>query len=297
MLIATKYLYAPVFWFGFIGLAILAVDWYRLSLWTLIPFAFVAIATNFALEKIAPYDMTWNTNHGDRLRDVAHAVVNESLTAVGLISLPFIAAFMPTFGIWPMQWPLILQVLLAIVLADAGITLAHYVSHKVGWLWRLHAVHHSVKRMYGFNGLMKHPIHQTVESIAGIAPLLLLGASQTVVALVAFAVAIQLLLQHSNVDMRLGALRHVFAFAPVHRFHHMRYDTSGDVNFGLFFTLWDKLLGTDYWAKNYRMSTIDLGIGSRPDFPNHYIEQLTAPFKSAPKTTLPIPEAPVELLR
>lgn len=297
MLVAIKYLYAPVFWFGFIGIAILAVDWYRLSLWTLIPFALVAIATNFALEKVAPYDITWNINHGDRLRDVAHAIANESLTAVGLVALPFIAAFIPTFGIWPQHWPLIVQILFAIVFADMGITLAHYASHKIDWLWRLHAVHHSVKRMYGFNGLMKHPIHQTVESIAGIAPLLLLGASQTVVALVAFAVTIQLSLQHSNVDMRLGALRHVFAFAPLHRFHHMRYGASGDVNFGLFFTLWDKLLGTDYWAKDYRMSTLDLGIGSQPEFPSGYIKQLTAPFKSAPKITSSKPTTPAGLLR
>ena len=63
-------------------------------------------------------------------------------------------------------------------------------------------------------------------------PLLLLGLPMPVAAVLAFAIAIQLLLQHSNVDMRPGVLGRVMAWAPLHRFHHMRYGTAGDVNFG-----------------------------------------------------------------
>lgn len=39
--------------------------------------------------------------------------------------------------------------------ADLGITLTHYASHKIGVPWRFHAVHHSVTRCYGRNGLTK----------------------------------------------------------------------------------------------------------------------------------------------
>ncbi len=42
-------------------------------------------------------------------------------------------------------------------------------------MWRLHAVHPSIRRSYGLNGLMKHPLHQTLETIGGVAPLLILG--------------------------------------------------------------------------------------------------------------------------
>ena len=83
-------------------------------------------------------------------------------------------------------------------------------------------------------------------------PLLLLGIPERVMAVLAFAVAVQLLLQHANVDMRMGPLRHVFAWAPLHRFHHMKYGTAGDVNFGLFLTCWDRLLGTCFDAPDYR---------------------------------------------
>lgn len=67
------------------------------------------------------------------------------------------------------------QVLLAVAVTDMGVTLVHVASHRVGWLWRMHAVHHSVRRFYGFNGLMKHPLHGALELAAGTAPLLVLG--------------------------------------------------------------------------------------------------------------------------
>ena len=205
-----------------------------------------------------------------------------------------LAAIVP-WHVWPTQWPFALQVLVAIIAADLGITLVHYASHRIGWLWRLHAVHHSVTRMYGFNGLMKHPLHQAAEAVGGVLPLLLLGMPMPVAAVLAFAIAIQLLLQHSNVDMRPGVLGRMMAWAPLHRFHHIRYGTAGDVNFGLFFTVWDHLLGTAFDAPGYRLRQRDLGIGTQPDYPQAYSAQLLAPFRALPHGE--VPELPEGLRR
>ncbi|OIN44448.1 fatty acid hydroxylase [Pseudomonas azotoformans] len=264
--------YAPVFLFGFIGC----------GLWrphALILLFVIAVAVSFLAEQWLPYEPQWNRSLGDRRRDTVHALVNESLNALGLLILPGLTALLAFDGVWPRGWPLWEQLLMAIVLADAGITLMHYASHRIAPLWRLHAVHHSVQRLYGFNGLMKHPLHQILEATAGLLPLILLGIPLDVAQLLALAIALQLLLQHSNVDMRLGPLRWVFAWAPVHRFHHMKYGRAGDVNFGLFLNLWDWLLGTAFYREGYRMGAGDLGIGSRPDFPVDYGAQLRDPFR------------------
>jgi sterol desaturase/sphingolipid hydroxylase (fatty acid hydroxylase superfamily) len=269
----VSWIYAPAFLFGFIAC----------GLWqphALILLFVTAVAVSFLAEQWLPYEPQWNRSLGDRRRDTVHALVNESLNAVGLLILPGLAALLAFEGIWPRGWPLWEQLLMAIVLADAGITLMHYASHRIALLWRLHAVHHSVQRLYGFNGLMKHPLHQMLEATAGLLPLILLGIPLDVAQLLALAIALQLLLQHSNVDMRLGPLRWVFAWAPVHRFHHMKYGRAGDVNFGLFFNLWDWLLGTAYYRSGYRIGPGDLGIGSRPDFPVGYGAQLRDPFKT-----------------
>lgn len=165
-----------------------------------------------------------------------------------------------------------------LLVADFGITLAHYASHRIPALWSLHAVHHSVERMYGFNGLLKHPLHQAIELTAGVAPLVLLGMPSNVAWLLAFAVAIQLILQHSNVDMRIGPLIHIWAVAPAHRHHHLASQTEGDVNFGLFTSLWDHLLGTFRAAPDTPRAG-QIGVSGRRDYPRDYLRQLAEPFR------------------
>lgn len=283
-------LYAPLFLGGFLGLGLWMITAHA-PFWLVAPLV-AAILLSFLAETWLPYEQAWNRPHGDRLRDSLHALFNESLNLIGVSALPLASAWLPNLGAWPGHWPLALQLLLAIAVADLGVTLMHLLSHRVDALWRLHAVHHSVQRMYGFNGLMKHPLHQGIEALAGTAPLLALGMPVEVAALLAFAIALQLLLQHSNVDMRIGPLRHLFAWAPVHRFHHMKYGRAGDVNFALFFSFWDRLLGTAFHSP-YRMGGEDLGIGSRPDYPRGYLAQLAEPFR--PQPTGNSPEAPEAL--
>ncbi|ROM18472.1 fatty acid hydroxylase [Pseudomonas protegens] len=274
------WLYAPLVFAGFIGAGVWWMSAGPASASGLLGVFGAALGVSFLAEWCLPYEPGWNRSQGDRLRDSLHALVNESLNALGLLALPGLVALLAHDGFWPQGWPLWGQLLLAIVIADCGITLAHYASHRLAWLWRLHAVHHSVQRMYGFNGLLKHPLHQLIEASAGLLPLVLLGIPLPVAQLLALAIAVQLLLQHSNVDMRLGPLRWIFAWAPVHRFHHMKYGRAGDVNFGLFFNLWDWLLGTAFYRDDYCMRQGDLGIGSRADYPVDYWPQLLEPFKA-----------------
>ena len=169
---------------------------------------------------------------------------------------------------------------MAVLIADVGITLVHYLSHRVNMLWRLHSVHHSVKRMYGFNGLMKHPLHQTLETLAGAAPLLSLGIPQDVLMLLVVAVVLQLLLQHSNVAYFTGPLKRVLAVNAIHRFHHLNTAEEGDVNFGLFTRFTDYLLGTAYFDKDRIVRSEDLGISDQADYPVDYLDQMIEPFRN-----------------
>ena len=271
-------LYAPAMLIGWNAAAIACIA-HGLSLTVLVPLLLLAVGASFAAERMAPYEPAWNLPRQDGWRDVAHAVVNESLGAAALAAIPLVAVLRPWPGIWPEHWPLVGQWLLAVLTADAGITLGHWASHRFAVLWRFHAVHHSVERLYGLNGLMKHPLHQAFEALLGVAPLVLAGMPVDVAALLAFAIAVQLLLQHANVDMRIGPLRHVLALAPVHRFHHRRDAETGNVNFGLFTTLWDRLLGTAVDDPGLRFQPGDFGIGDRPDYPRAYLAQLLEPFR------------------
>lgn len=240
-----------------------------------------AVGLSFAAERIAPYRRSWNESRGDGGRDVAHAVVNEALQIGSLLTLPLLVDAFGIHGIWPDGLPFWVQVLGSILVLDFGITVGHRLSHTIGGLWRLHAVHHSVKRMYGFNGLMKHPLHQLFETALGTTPLVLAGLPTDVATAVVMSVAIQLLLQHSNVDYIVPTpARWLLALNSVHRFHHLKWAGVGDVNFGLFTNVWDHLMGTAAWDPERQFDSEVLGIAKQPDFPVRYVPQLASPFRS-----------------
>ncbi|MGV9611669.1 sterol desaturase family protein [Nocardia xishanensis] len=273
----VRYGYAPVMLLGVNGAGIaLAASGYGKA-W-LLALLVTAIALSFAAERVLPYRSVWNSSYGDVGRDAAHTFVNETLILASVAAIPALAALVPGDGIWPSRWPFVVQVLIAIVVADFGTTVTHYASHKIGVLWRFHAVHHSVTRFYGLNGLMKHPLHQTLEMIAGVAPLLLAGISVPVASALSLAVAVQLLLQHSNADYRVGPLKYVLALNEGHRFHHLKWAGIGDVNFGLFTLVWDHLLGTYSYDPAREFSSADLGMAAKPDYPVAYLAQLAEPF-------------------
>lgn len=272
-----RLIYLPLFLIVGNGLAIYLVQSGYPTFYLFALLAFF-IGLSFLLEYLAPYDSAFNQPQGDVKRDVIHALVNESLSVLGILSVPVIASFIVLPPIWPVHFPLWLQVVIAILIADVGITLAHYASHRINVLWRLHALHHSVKRMYGLNGLMKHPLHQSIETLAGTSPLLLLGVPQQVLILLVVAVVLQLLLQHSNVAYFSGPLKKILAINIVHRFHHLGTAKEGDVNFGLFTSLTDRLLGTCYFDEDRTIGTEDIGISTQPNYPIAYLSQLTEPF-------------------
>ncbi|MFB9319780.1 sterol desaturase family protein [Cryptosporangium minutisporangium] len=292
---AVRYGYAPLLLIGVngAGIALAAADAPKLWLLALLG---AAIALSYTAEAVLPYRPEWNASTGDAGRDATHSAVNETLILASVAAIPTLAALTPGHGVWPHHWPFLAEVLLAVLVADAGITLVHYASHKIGALWRFHAVHHSVTRMYGLNGLMKHPLHQTVEMTAGVLPLLLLGLPVTVAAALALTVAVQLLLQHSNADYRVGPLGRVLALNEGHRFHHLKWAGIGDVNFGLYTLVWDRLLGTYTYDPTRGFTSDDLGMAAKPHYPTRYLAQLTEPFRSSGNCSTTAPTtAPVEV--
>lgn len=276
-----RYLTWPLLLFGFGG-AIIALAATDAGVPALFAVLAGAIAFSFLAESIIPYQAAWNHENDDTVRDWLHAVVNVTLNRAALWLLPLFTWMAIGGGLWPQHWPYLLQVVMAVVILDLGIAAAHHASHRFETLWRFHAVHHSVKRMYGFNGLMKHPLHQGIETASGVLPLLLLGIPFEVAITLPFLVSISLLCQHSNADYRTGWFRYLFANAEVHRFHHTN-SANGNFNFSLFTNLYDHLAGTFHYRRGAApRSSDEIGIGDQPDYPQAYVAQLVEPFRKAP---------------
>ena len=150
---AVRYGYFPLVLLGMNGAALylVSVQAPPASLFWLLA---LAVSVSFGLERFVPYNPSWNDSQGDRSRDFAHALVNESSQFLNLLLLPILASHLAVADLWPEGLPFAVQVIFAVVVLDLGITLAHLASHRNQFLWRFHAVHHSVRRMYGFNGLI-----------------------------------------------------------------------------------------------------------------------------------------------
>jgi sterol desaturase/sphingolipid hydroxylase (fatty acid hydroxylase superfamily) len=274
----ARHLYVPTMIFGMNGLAIyLMANGYR-YLWL----AFIilaAIGLTFLMERLLPYEAEWNRAHDDVGKDVAHGLVYETANIVTLGVLLLISLGLPAGTLWPRSLPIVVQFLLAILIADCVMTMIHYFSHRIGWLWKFHSIHHGVARLYGFNGFVRHPLHQAMDISFGTLPLVIAGLPVRVAAALGVAISVQLVLQHSNVDYRLGPLRALLSIGQVHRLHHVNWAGDGDVNFGLFLTVWDRLLGSFKLGSDQRPGATDIGIQDCRHFPQVYARQLRIPFE------------------
>ena len=285
---AVRYGYVPFMMLGLTSVAywiVVRATSHWDYLW-LAPLLLSTYAAAFAAERIAPFFDEWNHHgdHGDTKTNVLHTLIYEMSAINGVLTIPIIQWIFPLKlqGVWPIHWPLWQQVLIAYLIADFGFMMLHYLSHRWPTLWRLHAVHHGVGRLYGFNGVIRHPLHQSIDMIVATAPLVIMGMPVPVAIMLGFLISVTLIVQHSNVDARLGPLESHLSIGRNHHLHHVNWGTEGDCNFGLLLTWWDKMIGT-YVAKPSRpIEAHDMGVDELPNFPKSYLAQLMLPFVYKP---------------
>lgn len=248
--------------------------------WPLFPLVVVAsIALVALLERVAPFEPDWNRDHdGDTRADALHLLVSYLLIQSAIAMAFGLRSLAPDWGLWPTQWPMAFQVLLAGLILDLGLYAMHRASHASGLLWRLHAIHHSPERLYWLNGGRRHPLSALVLAAPGLAALLALGATPIAVAAWMSFMSVHLAFQHANLDYRLGLLRNLLGVAEMHRFHHKREFEDAQVNFGEVFLIWDRLFGTFHdAARSPRRGEVGL---REETIPSGYLQQLRWPLAS-----------------
>ncbi|MEL6345784.1 MAG: sterol desaturase family protein [Myxococcota bacterium] len=139
--------------------------------------------------------------------------------------------------------PSAVQALLILVLSDFLGYWAHRTTHQ-GWLWRLHAIHHSPRRLDWLSAVRLHPLNSVLMRTIQAAPLLLLGFNPLLLAGVAPLLGLYALLLHARVPWSFGPLGYVIASPVFHRWHHS--STVIGRNFAGLLPVWDILFGTFY---------------------------------------------------
>lgn len=234
-------------------------------------------------ERWLPYENRWLENDGETFSDLAHTLLTKGLAQLGVaaantlaISTALIAQ--PSFSVssmlWPNSWPLPAQVVLGLVVAELGLYVAHRMAHTHEALWRFHALHHSVTRLWVLNTGRFHLVDSCWKVALSQIPLYVLGAPLTVIVWISAVTAITGLLTHCNIQMHTGPLDWIFSTPRLHRWHHSKVLAEGNRNYGENLVLWDLLFGT--YLNPTRRPPADIGINGR--IARGFLAQLKQPF-------------------
>ena len=250
------------------------LDWFVLDLLgsTLI---FIFIEKLFPLRREQPvFRAEWQT-------DLEYFVVNH--LAVGLVLLATNLLVHRLFG-WAVQggvqgWvqdlPFAGALLLLMLTADLIEYAVHRSFHEVPLLWRVHAVHHSIKTVDWLAGSRLHIVEVLLMRTLVLAPIYVLGFSKEVIDAYIVVVGFQAVLNHANVNIPLGPLRYVLVTPNFHHWHHAQDTEALDRNYAGQFAFIDYLFGTA--VRSERAWPLQYGV--RGDYvPTGFWRQFWFPF-------------------
>ena len=168
--------------------------------------------------------------------------------------------------------PFTLQALEVVLASDLLVYWGHRLQHRVGFLWRFHAVHHSAQRLDWLAAHREHPVDGVYTLTLINLPAILVGFPVAAIAgLVAFR-GIWAIYIHSNVRLSLPFLRAALGSPELHHQHHALDRDAG--NYANLSPLMDLLFGT------YRVPAREPdAFGVREPFPRTYVGQLLHPFR------------------
>lgn len=212
--------------------------------------------------------------------DIAHLVFSGILIRAGGISFLFAGvilgdALMPkALREFITGQHIIIQAGVILVMADLGFYFIHRMFHSVPFLWRIHAIHHSIEEMDWLAAHRVHPIDQILTRVMTLTPVFFIGFSSEAVIVFFFIYEWQSLLVHSNVNIPFGPFRWLAASPEFHHWHHANDPEALDKNFAGQLPLIDKLFGTAYMPAHRSPKKY----GTDTPVPDDYIDQLLMPF-------------------
>lgn len=236
------------------------------------------------LEHIQPLIRKGTVPVKTQLLDIVHSLVSAAVVfpvirALLLTSVAVLGSKLSVwlgFTIWPSHWPLALQVVLAVAVADLGAYWAHRSMHLTRIGWRLHALHHTPLKLNFLAAGRSHPFNAAYTLGAENIAVLLLGITPEALVLLVVFKGVNGLLQHSNMYMHSRWLSPILATDEVHHWHHSQDLHESNSNFGNTTVLWDRLFGTYFMPKDRTPSEL-VGI-SNTHIPESYLTHLAVPF-------------------
>ena len=253
----------------------LGLDWFVISLF-------------FSALVFIPLERTLGRNRQLTLRaewptDIAYYFVNHVLVQFILIAVTATSGAVAAFAAFPglrdtiQSWPVWVQFLLAVFLADVAQAVLHRAYHNIPLLWRLHAIHHSSRHMDWLAGSRTHLVEVVLTRSAVLIPLVVFGFSPAAVNAYVILVGLQAVLAHANLGTNFRMLEYVLVTPRYHHWHHARDRDYVDKNYAIHLPLVDMLMGTFKLPPKHEWP-VEYGILKPETVPQGIVRQHLAPF-------------------
>ncbi len=237
------------------------------------------------IELFLPKRLDQTKFHPEWRTDLVYFVISHLLIQViGLvIQLPaqliFAKVGLDSFQTFIKDIPFLLQLFVALFVADLFQFTGHYLFHKVPFLWRFHAVHHSTKKIDWLAGSRTHFVDLVAVRAISFIPIYACGFSTAVFSTYVVIVSIQAVLAHANTRINFGFLKYIFVTPQYHHWHHSDDPKAYDKNFCIHFPFIDMIFGTYYPMKDTWPESTGLG---DVKFPKGFLKQFIFPFMNDP---------------
>lgn len=235
--------------------------WGRRGMWADVAYFFIAPTVGKALTGIA--------------------LLASVLTLGALTMMPGLAAELRAGALretWVTSQPTWLQAFELLFLGDLLGYWSHRAFHRLGPLWRFHAVHHSSKQVDWLASARVHPLNDVAQNVVISLPLALLGFSGAALASFAPILTLYALMLHANLSWTFGPVGQILASPVFHRWHHTTEAAAIDTNFAGLFSCIDRLFGTYYMPAGVQPTEFGLLSDTVPD---NLWGQLRFPFRRA----------------
>lgn len=163
------------------------------------------------------------------------------------------------FSSFPQREWIVAQVIACLFIVDFFDYWAHRIQHRYEWLWKRHAIHHSVNQFSIFGAAKISWLDTPFVVFPGFLCLGVLGIGSIAAAATMISWFALTTMLHANADLSLGVLDYVFQVPAVHHHHHeIGFDEA--LSFGGVFIIFDHMFGTGAGPGDFAS---EVGIGPR----------------------------------
>jgi len=202
----------------------------------------------FALEALSPLRRRTQPRLRRWLRNAGTAAIAfAAARPLQLVLLVPLAAWLEGRGLGLLQLvelPALAELLLALLLFDATLWYWHWANHRVGLLWRFHAVHHEDRDIDASTALRFHFGELALSVLWRLVQVAVIGASPGHLATYTLVLTLSALFHHSNLRLPFRLERvlvHLIVTPRMHGIHHSTVRRETDSNYSSILAVWDRL--------------------------------------------------------